>query len=230
MFFLLILIVPGNVADEGSPIIEAVSDHGIESLSPVGVADAQGQPFKWYDTTGRRKEIVNRFKWGRLTAPYLQPIVFQQQGKTEYQSAVWDFPSSPPILWGQTYRVKMDKPGVYGYHCHWHPGIDMQGIVVVVPEGETGPEGFTHTNQVQMRYTSVYPRKVWVHVGETVSWSNNDQIIHTVTHRSIMTVGTHHSLPMWVQAKRDFNPSTRRAMGFALLMTALGLLIVMRYW
>jgi len=216
--------------DNDSPIGDATSDIGITSFSLVGDADAQGQPFKWYDTTGGRTEIVNRFKWGRVTAPYLQPMVYQQQGTTEYQSAVWDFPSSPPILWGQTYRVKMDKPGVYGYHCHWHPGVDMQGIVVVVPEGETGPEGFAHTNQVQMRYTSVYPHKVWVHVGETVSWSNNDQIIHTVTHRSIMTVGTHHSIPNWIQMKRDFNPSTRRAMGFALFMAAFGLLLIMRVW
>lgn len=220
---------PTNLLGD-NPVQELVKENGGNKLSLTTPAKAQGQPFKWFDTTGREQEVVNRFKWGRLTARYLQPLVFQEGGTTEYQSAVWDFPSSPPILWGQTYRVQMDKPGVYGYHCHWHPGVDMQGIVIVVPKGETGPEDFVHTDTVQMRYTAVYPRKVWVNVGETVSWSNNDQIVHTVTHRSIMTVGTHHQLPGWVQMERDFNPSTRQAIGMSLFLAAAGLLLIMRFY
>jgi plastocyanin len=97
---------------------------------------------------------------------------------------------------GMTFTMRFDSPGVYDYACGIHP--DMRASVTVVAAAE--PEVSAATPQsaspsaeaaaagadqatVTIAQTAYGPASVEIAAGSTVSWTNEDPVIHTVTAR-----------------------------------------------
>jgi plastocyanin len=95
---------------------------------------------------------------------------------------------------GMSFSMRFDSPGVHEYSCSIHP--EMRGSVTVVdasglggpaatPLAQAGPSAAppasTDQARVTIAQTAYGPARLEVDTGTTVSWANDDPVIHTVT-------------------------------------------------
>jgi plastocyanin len=79
--------------------------------------------------------------------------------------------SSPVLGPAQTYSHTFNTAGVFHYHCSIHSS--MKGTITVNAGGTA-----TQANVTIQNFTLP---SVTVNVGSTVTWTNNDGTLHTVT-------------------------------------------------
>src|SRR3989344_108570 len=90
---------------------------------------------------------------------------------------------SANIAPGASYSYQFNTPGTFNYRCTIHPG--MTGTVIVLPSNNPPPATNPpitagETYQVKISGYSFTPKNITVNVGDTVVWTNNDAVTHTV--------------------------------------------------
>lgn len=78
---------------------------------------------------------------------------------------------SPQLSQGQTYQHTFATAGVYAYHCSIH--TTMHGVIIVLPAQVS--------HLVSISNLAYVPAAITVAMGDTVTWTNNDAVQHTVT-------------------------------------------------
>lgn len=84
---------------------------------------------------------------------------------------------------GQSFSWTFDEPGGFAYHCHPHPW--MRALVLV----EAGPNDDPTVHEVAIlegmpddpKAWGFWPENLTVREGDTVVWTNEGSVIHTVT-------------------------------------------------
>ena len=91
---------------------------------------------------------------------------------------------------GGTYAHTFTTAGSFNYHCSVHPGCGgLSGTIVVIPAGGTISNpvlAITQSGGSSDPYTggtcsSISLQRDTVFVGDTVTWTNNSPLPHTVT-------------------------------------------------
>lgn len=93
----------------------------------------------------------------------------------------WDTGTLAP---GESAQVTFDQPGTYAYACMFHPQMtgtivasDGEGTPAATPQASPTATG----NAVRIFNLEYSPAVIEVSVGAEVTWTNDDQMPHTVT-------------------------------------------------
>ncbi len=176
------------VAQRASPSAAVASPSPVASLAPL---EQPSQP-----TT---VAIVGRaFEPPSLTVAAGSIVEWtNRDGEGHTVSATDGSFDSGLMAGGMTFTMRFDNPGVYDYTCGIHP--DMRGSVTVEaaaepdvpaatpqsasPSAESADAAGADQANVTIAQTAYGPASVEVTAGTTVSWTNEDPVIHTVTAR-----------------------------------------------
>lgn len=81
--------------------------------------------------------------------------------------------TSGPLDEGATWSHVFNETGTFPYHCAPHPW--MKATVIVTAAAGNG------TADVTIQGFKFHPQNATVHIGATVTWTNLDPAVHTVT-------------------------------------------------
>lgn len=150
------------------------TDGGIMGFLPSVVTIYAGDTVVWTELEQNDVHTVTYVPPGMPIPEFGTPQSFEAIGN----NSVFDpsqYHNSGPLVYGQSYALTFDKPGVYTFVCLVHDEIGMYGYVNVLPR----PSSTTHiVNQVTtvMQQTTLPGTTLIQHYNTTISTSTGDKL------------------------------------------------------
>jgi len=171
--------------DENSGRGSNNSGHGHGGDDDEGVAVSQAQIPPGSVEIRIVGDDAGDFVPGELTVDLGQSVTFVNTHSDEHTATGSGFDTGI-IPEGSIATVVMNKPGIFPYACQIHP--QMTGRIAVrdengvVPQPQTASASPTaDAMQVQIANLAFAPPSITVATGNTVTWTNDDNLPHTVT-------------------------------------------------
>lgn len=171
--------------DDNSGHGSSHSGHGHGGDDDEGVAASQAQIPPGSVEIRIVGDDAGDFVPGELTVDLGQSVTFVNTHSDEHTATGSGFDTGI-IPEGGIATVVLNEPGIFPYACQIHP--EMTGRIAVRDENGVVPQPQTVSasptagaTQVQIANLAFAPPSLTVATGETVTWTNDDSLPHTVT-------------------------------------------------